>query len=87
MCLGAGGQSSNVGMLPPSDSEEEEEEEGKEKGAEAAPKQPIREYHAKPLEGQPANVGELPPSDSDESEEESSDDEPEYFKQAAPKKK
>lgn len=69
-------------MLPPSDSEEEED------GAEAAPKQPIREYHAKPLEGQPANVGELPPSDSEGSEDdESSDDEPEYFKQTVPKKK
>ena len=67
-------------MLPPSDSEEEAEE---------APKQPIREYHAKPLEGQPANVGELPPlSDSEEEEEEeSSDEEPEYFRQTAPKKK
>ena len=72
----SGGQSSNVGMLPPSDSEEEEEE----GAAKPAPKAPAPK-------GQPATAGLMPPSDSEDSEDsESSDDEPAYLK-AAPRKK
>lgn len=67
----AGGQNANVGMLPPSDSEEEEEE-GSSRPA---------------TKGQPATAGMLPPnSDDEEEDDESSASEPEYLK-AAPKKK
>lgn len=69
------GQSSNVGMLPPSDSEDEEGEEGSTRpAAAAAPK------------GQPKTAGLMPPSDSEDDDDDDSADEPEYFK-AAPKKK
>lgn len=66
-----GAQRSNVGMLPPSDSEEEEDE------GEVKPKS----KPAKGAGGQPATAGTLPPNSDDEEEEdddesESDDDEP-----------
>lgn len=85
-----GGQRSNVGMLPPSDSEDDEDEaKGDGEAAEAKPSK------ASSSKGQSKNAGKLPPSgseeeddDDDESEEESSE-EPlnEYLASSAPRKK
>ncbi|WIA20517.1 hypothetical protein OEZ85_004913 [Tetradesmus obliquus] len=89
---GLGGQRSNVGMLPPSDSGSDEEgEEGKE--GEAADKQKQKASSSKG--GQSKTAGKLPPSgseddeDEDESSEEESSEEPlnEYLASAPRKKK
>ncbi|KAK9807737.1 hypothetical protein WJX72_007571 [[Myrmecia] bisecta] len=63
-------QSANVGMLPPSDSEEESGEE------KAAPAKKV---------GQPATAGMLPPSDSEEEETDSEEEEEEEVKKPAAK--
>ncbi|EFJ45411.1 hypothetical protein VOLCADRAFT_118369 [Volvox carteri f. nagariensis] len=73
---GLGGQRANVGMLPPSDSEDDEGEQPASKG-EASSSQPS---------GQNKNAGKMPPSDSegDEDDDSSSDDDPtpEYLRTA-----
>lgn len=89
-CLAhTGAQRSNVGMLPPSDSDEDEGEEGGEKPA----KESSKAAGSSAKGGQSKNAGKLPPSDSedeedDDSEEESSE-EPlnEYLASSAPRKK
>jgi hypothetical protein len=75
MSLNAGGQSSNVGLLPPSDSEDDDDEDN----------QPTRSRQPEPR-GQPKTAGLMPPSDS-EDDEDDDDGEPEYFKQPVVKKK
>jgi hypothetical protein len=84
-----GAQRSNVGMLPPSDSDEDEGEEGGEKPA----KDSSKAAGSSAKGGQSKNAGKLPPSGSedeedDDSEEESSE-EPlnEYLSSSAPRKK
>lgn len=86
---GLGAQRSNVGMLPPSDSDEDEGEEGGEKPA----KDSSKPAGSSAKGGQSKNAGKLPPSGSedeedDDSEEESSE-EPlnEYLSSSAPRKK
>jgi hypothetical protein len=63
---GAGGQNSNAGMLPPSDSEEEEEDGD---GAEAG--------EAKPKEAKPAPKAAAPRKKDDDSEDDDDDDDSE----------
>lgn len=89
----AGGQRSNVGMLPPSDSDDDSDE-GKE-GAEQKEKKPASKAAAKA--GQSKNAGKLPPSDSEDEDEDDSDSESEeesseeplneYLASSAPRKK
>ncbi|GLC37443.1 hypothetical protein PLESTM_000585200 [Pleodorina starrii] len=72
----AGAQRANVGMLPPSDSEDEEGEAPASKG-EASTSQPSG--------GQNKNAGQLPPSGSDDDDDDSSSDDdptPEYLRTA-----
>ena len=85
-CLETGAQRSNVGELPPSDSDDPEEEEAVKK--KDAPKPRPAGQSASELLWPASTMGMLPPSDSEEEDDddESSDDEPEYFKEA-PKKK
>ena len=67
-----GKQRSNVGMMPPSDSESgSDEEEGEGEPKPAVPK------HKTPHGGQPATAGMLPPSDSDDEDEEDEEDDEE----------
>ncbi|KAG2495307.1 hypothetical protein HYH03_006579 [Edaphochlamys debaryana] len=81
------GQRANVGMLPPSDSEEEEGEEGAEaKPKEAKPKEAAPST-SKEAGGQSKTAGKLPPNSDDEGsdDDDSSDDDdptPEYLKAA-----
>eukprot|EP00882_Tetradesmus_deserticola_P005202 GHRQ01005479.1.p2 GENE.GHRQ01005479.1~~GHRQ01005479.1.p2 ORF type:complete len:175 (+),score=72.59 GHRQ01005479.1:193-717(+) len=88
---GLGGQRSNVGMLPPSDSGDEDEgEEGK-----AASKQKQEEKASNSKAGQSKTAGKLPASGSededededDESEEESSEEPLNEYLASAPRKK
>lgn len=87
-----GGQSSTVGMLPPSDSEEEDDEDGGERAEAKAKPSKASSSH-----GQNRNAGKLPPSgsededdeDDEEDSEEESSEEPlnEYLASSAPRKK
>lgn len=83
---GVGGQRANVGMLPPSDSEEEAEGE---EGAEPKPKKEAdASTSAAAAGGQSKTAGKMPPSDSEEEDDDDDDDDsdddptPEYLRAA-----